>query len=88
MKKIGIVEVFRANVLKFHKITKFRFQNQFEKIRLERYLLFLLDKVRPTTATHGRITFVAAKQKQISDKVASRTRRRGQVKIMSLKNLQ
>lgn len=31
-------------------------------------------------ASHGRINFVAAKQKQISDKVASRTRIRGQVK--------
>ncbi|XP_020612884.1 WD repeat-containing protein 60-like, partial [Orbicella faveolata] len=37
-----------------------------------------LEKVRLTTASHGRINFVAAKQKQITDKVASRTRRRGQ----------
>ncbi|XP_078377920.1 cytoplasmic dynein 2 intermediate chain 1-like isoform X2 [Oculina patagonica] len=36
------------------------------------------EKLRPTTASRGRINFVAAKQKQITDKVASRTRRRGQ----------
>ncbi|KAJ7386827.1 hypothetical protein OS493_006857 [Desmophyllum pertusum] len=36
------------------------------------------EKVRPTTGSRGRINFVAAKQKQITDKVASRTRRRGQ----------
>lgn len=36
------------------------------------------EKVGPTTGSHGRINFVAAKQKQITDKVASRTRRRGQ----------
>lgn len=35
-------------------------------------------KVRPSTSSHGRINFVAAKQKQITDQVASRTRRRGQ----------
>jgi hypothetical protein len=35
--------------------------------------------VRPPTAK-GRINFVAAKQKQISEKVASRTRKRGQVR--------
>lgn len=36
------------------------------------------ENVKPMSTTHGRINFVAAKQKQISDKVASRTRRRGQ----------
>ncbi|XP_058954836.2 cytoplasmic dynein 2 intermediate chain 1 isoform X2 [Pocillopora verrucosa] len=36
------------------------------------------EKVRATTASHGRINFVAAKQKQITNQVASRTRKRGQ----------
>ena len=41
--------------------------------------LLVEAKVRPSTSSHGRINFVAAKQKQITDQVASRTRRRGQV---------
>ncbi|CAH3154809.1 unnamed protein product [Pocillopora meandrina] len=36
------------------------------------------EKVPATTASHGRINFVAAKQKQITNQVASRTRKRGQ----------
>jgi len=36
------------------------------------------EKRQSRSTTHGRINFVAAKQKQISDKVASRTKKRGQ----------
>ena len=51
------------------------------RIKIIIVVLICLEKVRPTTANRGRINFVAAKQKQITDKVASRTRRRGQVSI-------
>ena len=90
---------FRQYLAKFHEI-QWKSRNWshvparlISRIKTNNFVALLIntcfnwiEKVRPTTASRGRINFVAAKQKQITDKVASRTRRRGQVSIFLKKN--